>query len=152
MPKWLTSRVLDLHLLPCTIQPDEVIDSLPGHLGWNKYETQPLSILPWSFAHFVNRHVSPGVRDWFGGKVLCRACVLELVGRRALNSLRELKAQRGYSCPLCCDIPWNNRIFGLDGPQLEDCWYGYRCRTQRKDAHAARLNVCVEVLILVMLA
>ena len=41
----------------------------------------------------------------------------------------------------------NNLIPHLDEPQLEDCWYGYRCRTQRKHAHAVKLNVGVPVLI-----
>jgi hypothetical protein len=132
---------------------DEILESLPGNLGWNRLETGPLSVTPWSFTHFVDRHVSPGVQDWSKGKVLCRRCVLKFIGGRAFDSLRDLKAQRGSSCPLCCDIPENinNRIFHLDGPPLRDCWYGYRCRTQRKEAHAARLNVCTEVLIPVML-
>jgi len=108
------------HLLPCIILPDEVLDNLPGHLGWNRHETEPLSIIPWTFARFVDRHVSPGTKDWSEGKVLCTGCVLKLMGRRALGSLRELKAQHG--------------------PQLEDCWYGYKCRTQRRETHAVRLN------------
>ena len=39
------------------------------------------------------------------------------------------------------DVPGRNRNFWLDGPQLEDCWYGYECRTQREYDHAAKLNV-----------
>ncbi|KAF9786111.1 hypothetical protein BJ322DRAFT_1058049 [Thelephora terrestris] len=108
------------HLLPCAIVLNEILGHLPGTLAWNWLETQPLSTTPWSFAQFVDRHISPGTHDWSEGKVLCKECVLKLMGRHALRSLRELKAQ--------------------NGPQLEDCWYGYKCRTQRKPDHAARLN------------
>ena len=139
--RWLTSHILDWHLLPCDITRGDIFDSLPGALGLNNYETWPLFAVPWSFAHFVDRHVSPGGGDWSEGKVLCKKCVLELMGRHVLNSLRELKAQRGCSCLLNCGTPGNNRIFRLDEPQLENCWYGYRCRTQRKDTHAVKLNV-----------
>lgn len=139
--RWLTSHVLDWHLLPCVIVLEDVLDNLPGALGWNDHETQPLTVTPWSFAHFVDCHVSPGTRDWSEGKVLCKVCVLKIMGRKAFDSLRESKAQRGSPCLGRRNVSNNNRIFYLDGPQLEDCWYGYRCRTQRKSAHAAKLNV-----------
>ena len=90
--------LLDWHLLPSVVVLEEVLDGLPGHLGWNRHETQPLSVIPWSFTDFVNRHVSSGTQDWSEGKVLCKQCWLKLMGRHVLNSLRELKAQREYSC------------------------------------------------------
>ena len=48
-------------------------------------------------------------------------------------------------------MPENNLIFHLEGPQLEDCWYGYKCRTQRKHTHAIKLNVSVTVIIIAIL-
>lgn len=92
--KRLTSRALDWHLLPCFITFHEVLSFLPGNLRRNSQETQPLSTVPWAYTPFVNRHVSPGTQDWSEGKLLCKGCVLKLMGRRILNSLRELKAQR----------------------------------------------------------
>ena len=97
--EWLTSRVLDWHLLPCAVTLHEVLGGLPGRLGWNTRETQQLSATPWSCISFVDRYVSPGVPDWSEGKLLCRGCVLKLMGRHVLNSLRELKAQ-SRSCRL----------------------------------------------------
>ena len=90
--------VPDWHLLPCVVSLNEVIGALPGHLGWNREETQPISTVPWVYTPLINRYVSPGVPEWSEGKTLCKECVLGLMGRRILNSLRELKAQRRSSC------------------------------------------------------
>jgi len=49
------------------------------------------------YTSFVDLYVSPGVPDWSEGKTMCKECILTLMGRRTLNSLRELKAQRGSS-------------------------------------------------------
>jgi len=90
---WLTPAP-DWHLLPCAIAPHEVLNSLPGYLSFNHQETQPLSATSLEHIAFVNRHVSPGSPDWSEGKLMCMPCVLSSMGRRVLNSLRELKAQR----------------------------------------------------------
>lgn len=137
----LTARVLGWHLLPCTITFYDLLDRLPGYLRWNSLEIQPLLATKSVYTQFVNRHVSPGTPDWSEGKLLCGVCVLKLMGRRVLNSLRELKAQRTSSGPSSPDMSGDNRTSCPDGPQLEDCWYGYKCRTQRKDSHAVKLNV-----------
>ena len=94
---WLTSPVPDWHLLPCVVSVNEVIGALPGHLGWNREETRLISNVPWVYTLFVDRYVSPGVSDWSEGKTLCKQCVLGLMGRHILKSLRELKAQRRFS-------------------------------------------------------
>lgn len=139
-------RILDWHLLPCVITFSEVLNALPGYLNWNSHETLPLKANPWSFTSFVNRHISSETPDWSEGKLLCKRCVLKLIGRHTLNSLREIKAQRRSSSV----VPYSgiDRTSRLEGPQLEDCWYGYRCRTQRRHDHAAKLNVC-DVVVLV---
>ena len=116
-------------------------DGLPGYLSWNTLEIEPLVATNWVFTQFVNRHVSPEAPDWSEGKVLCKRCVLKLMGRRVLNSLRELRAQSMSSRPPSPDMSGSNRTSCPDGPQREDCWYGYNCRTQRKPHHAAKLNV-----------
>ena len=84
---------LDWHLLPCEVAYQEVLHGLPGNLSWNSRETLPLSATPWVFAPFVNRYVSPGTPDWSEGKLFCKQCVVRLMGRHVLNSLRELRAQ-----------------------------------------------------------
>lgn len=139
--KLLTYRTLDWHLLPCVITLRDIIDSLPGNIGWNDLETKPLTDTPWSYAPFVDRYVSPGTPDWSEGRLLCRQCVLKLMGCRVLNSLRELKAQSRSSHLLCCGVSGSNRACCLGGQQVEDCWYGYNCRTQRRPYHGAKLNV-----------
>ena len=150
MHRWLTSGVPDWHLLPCVVLLTEVIGALPGHLSWNREETRPISNTPWVYTPFVNRYVSPGVPDWSEGKTLCKQCVLGLMGRHILRSLRELKTQRRSSRRSPRDVSGSNQTFRPDGPQLEDCWYGYNCRTQRKHDHAVKLNVGALVLVSVM--
>ena len=113
----------------------------------------PLKAFRWSFISFVNRYVPSETPDWSEGKILCKQCVLKLMGRHILNSLRENKAQRGSSRLFSYNVSESDRIVFPEGPQLEDCWYGYNCRTQRKCDHAIKLNVCdvfpVRVVILV---
>jgi len=72
---------------------------------------------------------------------MCKPCVLRSMGRRILNTLRELKAQRkSFHLSSPC-LSGNNPTFGLDGAQLEDCCYGFNCGSQRKREHSVKLNV-----------
>ena len=84
----------------------------------------PLKASRWSFISFVNLHVSSETPDWSEGKLLCKQCVLELMGRRILNSLQENKAQRGSSRLFSYNVSRSNWIFVPEGPQLEDYWCG----------------------------
>ena len=93
--KWLTSHELDWHLLPCAVSFIEVLSNLPGCLSWNSHEIMPLKAFHWSFISFVNHHVSSETPDWSEGKLLCKQCVLKLMGQHILNSLWENKAQHG---------------------------------------------------------
>lgn len=72
---------------------------------------------------------------------MCKSCVLSLMGRHVLNYLRELKAQRRASRPSSPGVSGGGLTFYLDGPQAENCWYGFNCRTQGERDHAAKLNV-----------
>ena len=49
------------------------------------------------------------------------------------------------------NVSGSDWIFFLEGPQPEDCWYGYNCRTQRKCDHAIKLNVCDVVPVRLMI-
>lgn len=109
--KWLTPHDLDWHLLPCAVTLGPMLKSLPGHLGWNSQEILPIQINPWSYADFVNRHISPGTPDWSEGRLLCNKCVLKVMGRYALNSLREIKAQRRSSRLSSSIVSRSNRTF-----------------------------------------
>ena len=82
----------------------EVLDRLPGNLRWNTLEIQPLMATDWVYPQLINSHVSPGTPDWSEGKIMCKECVLKLMGRCVLNSLRELRAQRmsPTRCLLVC--------------------------------------------------
>ena len=69
----------------------------------NAPETLPPSTT-WAYTPFVNRHIPSETPDWSEGKVLCKPCVLKLMGRHLLNFLREIKAQSVSSrpSPLLC--------------------------------------------------
>ena len=88
---------IDWHLLPCAVTFRGIIENLPGKLNWNALVLQPLVGSHWVCTSFINHHVSPGTPDWSEGKLLCMQCVLKLMGRRVLNSLRELRTQRTSS-------------------------------------------------------
>jgi len=87
-------RALDWHLLPCSLLYIEVFDNFPGHLGWNPHQTIPIRDPVRAYVPFFNSRVFPGTPDWSEGKLLCKLCVLKLMGRHALSFLRENQAQR----------------------------------------------------------
>ena len=94
-------RALDWHLLPCAVSLFEVFNSLPGDLSWNTHETMPIRDPIRAYVPFFNSQVFPGTQDWSGGKLLCKPCLLKVMGRHALNFLRENKAQRRTRLSSC---------------------------------------------------
>lgn len=96
-------RAPDWHLLSCAVLPFEVFNNLPGYLSRNAHEITPLQDPTRSHVSLFISQVFPGTTDWSEGKILCKSCVLKLMGQHALNFLREKKAQR-RSRLLSCGI------------------------------------------------
>lgn len=124
---------------------------LPGNLQYNQRQPSPAQTIT---AKIQNSHFpallngifakkSPEFDDWNKEDWICDACLNKFLRENLIYWLLEEQRQgMHYSktspgCTLC----WHRLTAG--DPILEDCWYGYNCRTQtHRPQHAAKLNVC----------
>ena len=87
--KWLTSPVLDWHLLQCDISPFQLIEEIFKALLEKGYEPKLLEakVLDPKLLEAVNLCLPLGKDDWSEGMVLCKQCVLTLMKDHILDSL-----------------------------------------------------------------
>ncbi|KZT74887.1 hypothetical protein DAEQUDRAFT_720072 [Daedalea quercina L-15889] len=123
---------------------DEVRTLLPGRLQHNSTETKPLCKRLGSefwlvhrprpeadevFTNLMKEMIQLPVDDavaWSADEWYCHDCVRELFKQRLWRWWHAKKREAGT-------------------PEMEDCWYGYNCRTMvHRQAHAEKLNhLCV---------
>ncbi|KAF5380712.1 hypothetical protein D9757_007050 [Collybiopsis confluens] len=117
---------------------DRISNYLRANLRYNRVETAALALEAeehgqnllskiwsdlWDLNMVKQQETAPSFPDWTRDGFLCEACFRAFMVENLWAWFRYRKSAKG--------------------PVLENCWYGYNCRTQtHREEHAAKLNVC----------
>ena len=103
--KWLTSPVLDWHLLQCDISSFELIEEiLEALLEEDVAKLLEPKVLDAQLVEAFKPFLPLGKDDWSEGMVLCKQCALTLMKDHILDYMYKSDAQGEYSRLL---LLWN---------------------------------------------
>ncbi|KAH9922015.1 uncharacterized protein BXZ73DRAFT_104272 [Epithele typhae] len=114
-------RLQDRKLLPGLLMSNQwECDAMYGHL-WHENGGKAVDEAA-LFHEMVDLDMGPDAESWSKDGWYCRECFCELYRQRFMQWWKVTKEKNG-------------------APVLDDCWYGYNCRTMtHREAHATKLN------------